>query len=494
MKLWTYTSHHFWVNVCARRWIFLGVACLQGIVGAQPQNPGFAAPPTPAPVNDLRSSGGSYQGSLPTGQATKDVLQLSLDDAIARGLKYNLGLVTTQQNTRTSNADRLRALSQLLPNLSGGVQGTREQLDLASFGFSGIKGLPLPTLIGPFNVFDARASLTQKALDFSAVNNHRASIQSQRAAGFSVRDSQDQVVFVVVNLYLQAITGASRIVSAQAQVTTSQALYNLAVDQKKAGVVPSIDVLRSEVQLQSDQQRLIFYRNEFEKAKLSIARAIGLPPGQAFSLQDQAPYAPLEGIALDQALDQAYRTRSDYKAALALVSAAERTKEAARAERLPTIALNADYGAIGTDPASARGTFTLGARLQVPIYQGGRIRADIEQADAQLQQRRSEAEDLRGKIDSDVRSAFLDLKSYEEQLRIARRQIDLAKTQLQQSQDRFAAGVTNNVEVVQSQQSVVSSDDNFISSLYNYNLAKASLTRAIGLDAEAAKKLFGGAK
>src|ERR1700722_18942076 len=110
MKLWTYTSHHFWVNVCARKWIFLGVACLQGIAGAQPQNPGFAAPPTPAPVNDLRSSSGSYQGSLPTGQATKDVLQLSLDDAIARGLKYNLGLVTTQQNTRTSNADRLRAL------------------------------------------------------------------------------------------------------------------------------------------------------------------------------------------------------------------------------------------------------------------------------------------------------------------------------------------------------------------------------------------------
>ena len=326
------------------------------------------------------------------------------------------------------------------------------------------------------------------------MNNRRASVQNERAAEFRVRDSRDQVVFVVESLYLQAISEASRIVSAQAQVTTSQALYNLAADQKKAGVVPAIDVVRAQVQLQSDQQRLIFYRNEFEKGKLAIARAIGLPPGQQFALQDQAPYTPVEGITLDQALDQAYRTRADYKAAQAVVNAAERTREAAKAQKLPTLALNADYGAIGPDPASARGTFTLGARLQVPIYQGGRINADIEEADAQLQQRRSEAEDLRGKIDSDVRTAFFDLKSYEEQLRIARSQIDLAKSQLQQSQDRFAAGVTNNVEVVQAQQAVVSSDDNYISGLYSYNLAKASLTRAIGLDVDASRKLFGGGK
>ena len=137
MKLRTYTRHHFTVGALARRWLILGLACLHGIANAQPS---------------------SYQGSLPTGQAGKDILQLSLDDAIARGLKYNLGLVTSQQSSRTSTADRLRALSQLLPNLSAGVQGTRESVDLASFGFSGIKGFPLPAVIGPFNVFDARLS------------------------------------------------------------------------------------------------------------------------------------------------------------------------------------------------------------------------------------------------------------------------------------------------------------------------------------------------
>src|SRR5579872_7455231 len=200
MKLWTYKGHHYGVCKLERWWMVIGIACLQGPVTAQPQNPGFAAAPTPTPVavNNLQSPSSSFQGSLPTGQATKEVLQLSLDEAIARGLKYNLGLVTSQQNTRTSNADRLRALSQLLPNLSAGVQGTREQVDLASFGFTGIKGIPLPPVIGPFNVFDARLSLTQRALDYSAVNNRRASIQNEHAAEFNVRDSHDQVVFVLV--------------------------------------------------------------------------------------------------------------------------------------------------------------------------------------------------------------------------------------------------------------------------------------------------------
>ncbi len=136
----------------------------------------------------------------------------------------------------------------------------------------------------------------------------------------------------------------------------------------------------------------------------------------------------------------------------------------------------------------------MAGEVKFPIYQGGRIHADVEQAEAQLQQRRSEAEDIRGKIDSGIRTAFLDLKSAEDQLHLSQSSIELAKQQLQQSQDRFAAGVTNNIEVVQAQESVVSNDDNYISSLYSYNLAKASLARALGLTAEASKQLLGGAK
>ena len=479
-------------------WISILAACLLSTAAAQFPSPtgSLSPPPTqsqgPLTVGPAPGTGDTFHGSVPTGAATPGVLPLSLDDAIARGLKYNLGLVSSDQNVRSSRAARLRALSQLLPNVTSSVSETRQQVNLAAFGFSGFPGIP--KIIGPFNIFDARAYLSQSVLDFQAINNRRAAGENVKANELAFRDAQDTVVFVAVSLYLQAIAGAARIVDSQAQVATSQALYNLAVDQRKAGVIPSIDVLRAQVELQSQQQRLIFYQNEFEKQKLNLARAIGLPLGQKISLSDQVPYAPLQAMTLEQALEQAYKTRADYQSAQALVRAAERSRAAARSQRLPTVDLNANYGDIGTSPDRSHGTFSVAGEVKIPLYQGGRIQADVEEAEAQLQQRRSESEDLRGKIDSDVRTAFLDLKSAEDQLHLSQSSIELAKQQLQQSQDRFAAGVTNNIEVVQAQESVASSEDNYISSLYSYNLAKASLARALGLTAEASKHFLGGTK
>ena len=507
MRLSKPFDHHYLMRFLGKigywgklRWLPICIACfwflLEGQQPAPPSTPGLSAPPTPTAAPVVTSAptrtADAFQGSVPTGQVTPGVLSLSLDGAIARALKYNLGVVTSDQNIRLNRAARLRALSQLMPNVTASVSETREQVNLAAFGFSGFPGVP--NIVGPFNVFDARAFLSQSVLDFTAINNHRASKDNVRAAEFAFRDAQDSVVYVASSLYLLAISGASRITEAQAQVDTSQALYNLAVDQRKAGVVPAIDALRAQVELQSQQQRLIFYRNEFEKQKLNLARAIGLPLGQRFSLTDLAPYAPMTALTLEEALDRAYKTRADYQSALALVRAAERSRDAARAQRLPSLDVNANYGDIGPSITQSHGTFSMAAALRVPIYLGGRIRADVEQADAQLQQRRSEAEDLRGKIDNDVRTAFLDLRSAEEQLRLAESSIQLAKQQLQQSQDRFGAGVTNNIEVVQAQESVVASNDNYISGLYSYNLAKASLARAVGLAPEAFKSFIEGGK
>jgi outer membrane protein TolC len=508
MKLFTSLDHRLRVRSSAPInymkkfwWSLISIACCFSFAEAQQPapltTPGLSAPPTPTtapiPATSLPArTGDAFQGSVPTGKATSDVLPLSLDDAIARALKHNLGVVTSDQNIRSSRASRLRALSQLLPNLTTSLSETRQQVNLAAFGLPQFPGIP--NIVGPFNVFDARAYLSQSALDFTAINNHRASKENVRAAEFAFRDAQDTVVFVASSLYLLSISGASRITEAQAQVDTSQALYNLAVDQRKAGVIPAIDALRAQVELQSQQQRLIFYRNEFEKQKLNLARAIGLPLGQRFALTDQAPYAPMTALTLDESLDRAYKTRADYQSSLALVRAAERSRDAARAQRLPAVDFNANYGDMGPSITQSHGTFSIAAALRVPIYQGGRIRADVELADAQLQQRRSEAEDLRGKIDNDVRTAFLDLRSAEEQLRLAQSSIVLAKQQLQQSQDRFGAGVTNNIEVVQAQESVVASNDNYISGLYSYNLAKASLARAVGLTPDAFKSFIEGGK
>ncbi len=421
----------------------------------------------------------NYEGSVISGKVVPGELPLSLADAISRGLKNNLGGLLSNQDTRSAQAARWRALSNLLPNLTTRTSATEQQVNLAAFGFSGFPGVP--AVVGPFSVYDARAFLTQSVLDFNAIDNSRAGSENIKAANLSYRNARDTVVLAVANLYLQAIAGESRIASVQAQVNTADALYKQAVDFKNAGVVPAIEVLRSQVELQSQQQRLIFYRNEFEKQKLDLARAIGLPPAQIFRLSDPLPYAPAPPVSLDEALQKAYASRADYQSAAARVRAAELTRKAARDERLPSLALNADYGTIGQRVDSTHGTFSVAGSLRIPIFQGGRVRADVLQADADLERERAQFEELRGRIDFDLRKAFLDVKSTSDRIEVARTALQLAEQQVGQARDRFAAGVASNIEVVQAQEALASANENSISSLYAFNVAKALLARNLGM-------------
>jgi outer membrane protein TolC len=192
------------------------------------------------------------------------------------------------------------------------------------------------------------------------------------------------------------------------------------------------------------------------------------------------PYAPLTNLTLEQAIAQAYANRADLKSADAQVRAAERARLAAVAERYPTAEVSGDYGVIGTDPSNSHGTFSVTGTVRIAVFQGGRVRGDIEQADAALAQRRAEYQDLRGRIDADVRNAMLDLTSAARQVSVAENNRGLANDTLQQSRDRFAAGVADTVEVVQSQEAVASAEQDYINSLYAYNLSKATLARAMG--------------
>jgi outer membrane protein TolC len=443
-----------------------------------PEVPRQASAPVPVP-SGLAGAQGPFAGGVPTGQVSPSVLQLKLSDAIDRGLKQNLGLFLSEQGTRSAQASRWLARSGLLPDITTRTSDTSQQIDLQALGFPG--GIPgIPNIVGPFNVFDARLYVSQAVLNLSALRNNRAGSENLRAARLTAQDARDIVVLGVAGLYLQAISGQAQIAAAQAQVNTAQALYQRAVDQKTAGVVPGIDVLRSQVELQAQQQRLIFFKNQFEKQKLSLARAIGLPLGQQFALADRVDYTPPPLVTLEAALEQAYQSRSDYRSASALVSAAEASKKAAEAERLPAFQFDGNFGDIGRRPWNSHETYLASLSMNIPIFQAGRTQADIQQADSLLQQHRAQLEDLRSGVEQDVRTAFLDLKASGDQVNVAREAVDLASEQLKQSEDRFSAGVTNNVEVVQSQEAVATANDNYISALFSYNLAKASLARALG--------------
>jgi outer membrane protein TolC len=476
----------------------LGLALGPGVAAAQgppePRLPREGGQPLAASAPTLSlAAQNPFMGGVPSGQVMPSVVPLSLTDAIARGLEHNLGVVLGEQGTRSAAGAHWTSLSRLLPNLSGRLTEERQTVNLEAFGFP-LSLLPpgLNPVVGPFDVFDARLAVSQPVFDYSAIQGNRAGALGEKAARFSYQDVRDTVVFVIANLYLQAISGASRIDAVQAQVKTSQALYDRAVDMKKAGVVAGIEVLRAQVQLQSQQQRLIFYQNEFAKQKLALARAIGLPLAQQFDLTDRVPYAALPAQSLDESLRQAYASRSDLKSALAGLRAAEANRQAARGLSFPSVAVSADIGDIGLTPSTAKKTYTLGAFLRVPVFQGGLVHGRLLQTDAALQQQRAQVEDLRGRIDYEVRAALLDIKAADDQVQVAKGTVDLGNQQLVQAQDRFAAGVASNIEVVQAQEAVATATDNFISSLYAHNLAKLSLARALGVAEASASQFLGG--
>ena len=426
-------------------------------------------------------------GGIPTGQPAAEILQLSLSDAIKRGLKYNLGAILSEQATEATRGARLLALSQLLPRLTVGLNEMQEQVNLAAFGFRS----PNP-IVGPFNVFDVRAYVTQPVLDFAALNHYRASGENIKASQFDGRNTQDMIVFVCANLYLQAVASNSRIEATRAQVRTAQTLYDLSVSQKAAGVAPGIEILRAQVELHSQQQRLIVAEAQFAKDKLALARATGLPLGQEFMLTDSMSFKQLSSMSLEETVQRAYKERPDFQSAQAKVRSAESERKAASAGRLPTIDFSADYGDIGQKPWESHGTFTVATNVRIPVFQGKSVTGRVVEADALLRQRQAELEDLRGRIYYDIRTAFLDLHAAADRVQVAQSAVTLAAEQVLQSQDRFRAGVSNNVEVVQAQEAQANANENHIASLQAHIAAKLALAKAMGISGAEYEKFLRG--
>jgi outer membrane protein TolC len=423
-----------------------------------------------------------FQGSVPTGVASPTPVALTLRDAIDRGLRTNLGLLLSGQVSEAARGGRLRALSALLPQVTGQVSENVEQIDLKTRGISFRLpgGFSTPTVVGPFHYTDARAYASLSVYDYSLHKSHRAAQEGERAAQLSFKDARDLVVQSVANAYLLVIAGSSRVQALRAQVETDQAIYDRTADQKRAGTAAAIDVLRAHVELQQQQQQLIAQENQVGKDKLALGRVIGLPSGQQFTIADPEPYSPLAAMTPDQALRTAYELRADFQSAKASVRGAEDSVSAARAERYPNLGVAADYGDVGTALNNSHGTFTFQAFAKVNIFDGGRISGDVIQARAALKQRQDELADLSGQIDYQVRAALLDLQSAADQVAVARSNLDLANQTLTQARDRFASGVADTIEVVQAQGSVAIANDSLIGALYAHNLSKVELARALG--------------
>jgi outer membrane protein TolC len=473
-------NHSILYLVCAvmAGGFLLHASCRLNAQEAPPQAPGVSSAPTAS----------SFQGSVVTGEVSTQPIDLSLDDAIERGLKNNLGVILNGTQTATARAQRLSQLQELLPSVDFSAKEAVMQTDLAAEGLR-IPGFP--TIIGPFGFTDLRASLSWSLVDVKSLRAYLASRHDFRAAQLTAQDAQDMVVLTVGNAYFLVLADETRVSSVEVQVATAKVSLDQAIANHQAGTAPLLDELRARVDYQSLEQQLIVASNGLEKDKLALARTIGLPLAQKFNLTDKVPYAAFDQLDVDAAVREAHLERKDLAAMIEKTKAAEEERKAATADRLPTVKFDGDYGDIGVNVRHSHGTGDAQGTLSVPLFKEYGLRGEAQIAQAQLDTQKAQESDMNAQVDADVRDALLDIASAQQQVQVAQSTVELAKEALSEAQERYANGVSDNLAVSQAEQSVAQANDQYVASLYRDNAAKLSLARALGA-AQNYKKYLGG--
>jgi outer membrane protein TolC len=432
-------------------------------------------------VNSTITVSGPFQGSVPDPNSPHGPLTLNIADAIGRGLRFNLGSVSANASVKQLRGERLAALSQLLPNIYATLTETGAKIDLETQGLSSgtFGSVPLPTTVGPFHYYSALANVSE-SVSVTGLHNLRQAEASADAAQLSAEDARELITLAVSGTYLRILATKANVVSQEAQVKQAQATFRQSENRYLAGTKPVIDRNRSFVEFHTQEQRLTSLRGDLLKQTMQLARLIGLPVGQMLVLSEDLPAHVPETLTVEDALKLALADRADLKAARLQWKAASEAHRASKAEYLPALGVSGNYGLEGVNPNKGATVFQASGTITIPIFQSGRVKADVEQADAALEQRRAEYADEQGVVELDVRQAYVDLQVASEQIAVAQENRRVAAETLTESLDRFAAGVADSVEVVQSQEIVASAERDYVSSLFSLNLSRISVARATG--------------
>ncbi|HEX3985702.1 MAG TPA: TolC family protein [Acidobacteriaceae bacterium] len=451
---------------------------------------GFAAQAQSNPANSQMNP---YAGSVQAVPATSGVRQLSLDDAIQMGIENNLALTLARAQQKTANAEKLQLANVLLPNLSlHGETGVHEY-NLAAEGFHpstvGLFASHLPpgTTLSSFHLVTkvdttiGQINFSQALFNWSGYDVWRAAQAAQKAAYYNAQSSRGLVVLNVGNTYLQALAARAQAEYARALLQTDGVILNQAHQEHLAGTVANLDELRARVQYQTQQQTVIAAEDNFEKAKIALNREIGLAPEQAIQLTDSAPYAELQPMNIEAARSEAYASRQDFQMMKQELRVAEMERHATAHQRFPTLTFGGNYGVTGVSGGIYHETFAAVGTLSIPIFEEGKIRGDNDVAQAQLEQIRSRLTDLEQKIDQQLRDSFLDLETAEKTVAVAKSNVELANTALDQTQQRFTAGVTDSLPVAEAQSTLAAAQTQYVSSVLQLNEARLGLARNLGI-------------
>jgi outer membrane protein TolC len=457
----------------------------------------------PAQTANQSSAQNPYYGSVTIVKPTDGVKPLTLDEAIGMGIEHNLALIEAREQEQSVKAQSLESLQTLLPTVTAQADSGAHQINLAALGFSSSllgKAAPLfPDLnlssfstVVKVNVTDAMVNYSQTLFSLPNIDRYRAAKANVVAAYFNKQSSRGLVVLTVGNAYLQTLALGAQVDNAQALLQADQVLLNQAVAEHQAGTAANLDELRARVQFQTQQQAVISADVNFKKAKIALNREIGLPAEQEIKLTDATPYADLAAMNIDQAKEIAYRSRQDYQSLQAQVRAAQLQRKAARWERLPTLDFQGNYGVTGVTGALYHGTFVAAGSLNLPLFQEAKFRGDSGVAAANLTNLMQQLSALKEQINQQLRDSILDVQTATELVRVAQSNVELASKELEQTTDRFQAGVDDNLPVVQAQATLADAETTLINTTSQHNQAKLGLARNLGIvDTQYATYLHG---
>ncbi len=452
----------------------------------------FSAGMLPAQTANQSSAQSPYYGSVTIVQPTDGVKPLTLDEAVGMGIEHNLALVEARQQEQSAKAQSLESLQPLLPTVTAQADSGAHQINLAALGFSSSLLAKSAALFPQFNlasfqtvvkvnVTDALVNYSQTLFSLSNIDLYRASKESVVAAFYNKQSSRGLVVLTVGNAYLQALALGAQVDNAKALLQADQVLLNQAVAEHQAGTAANLDELRARVQFQTQQQAVISAEVNFRKAKIALNREIGLPAQQEIQLTDAQPYADLATMNIDQAKEIAYRSRQDYQGLQAQIRAARLQKKAAKWERLPTLDFQGNYGVTGVTGGLYHGTFVAAGSLNLPLFEEAKFRGDSGVANANLTNLTQQLAALKEQINQQLRDSILDVQSAAELVWVAQSNVELARKELEQTTDRFQAGVDDNLPVVQAQATLADAETTLINTTSQHNQAKLGLARNLGI-------------
>lgn len=427
----------------------------------------------------VRARSSPQAQALPA-NSPNQVLRLTLDQAVALALKQNPTVQIAILTAAQSEQDKNIARADLLPQASARISDEAQKINLRA-EFGGVPAFPgLPKTVGPFQLFSAGPSVSAPVFDLTLWRRFQAARNTAGASKANSLATREQVILLVVSQYIGTLRAVANVEASQSRVELAQALYNQAADLQKEGVGTGIDTLRANVELQNEKQRLLEAQNDRETSLYGLSRLLNLDPREKIALADSLSFFETPQPEVEASIEEAMANRQEWKALVSQTKAAENQKKAAQASRLPNVRFDGEFSYVGNSGTTTLPTYTYEASVNLPLFTGGRIRAEVASTDLEVRKLEEQRADLRNQIALDVKTALLNLDSARSEVQVANLGVQLSKEEVDQARDRFKAGVANNIEVIQAQDSLSRANDNQIAALYRFNQARADLARSIG--------------